>query len=102
MLSESKEHDKLIRSAARRLKGHDRRLFIAEVTIELCDGNARLSESWFGWGRETANKGMQELSEGAPLERAAGGGRPRWEDQNPQLAVDFEQSSNLRHRRIPS
>lgn len=89
MISESKEHDKLIRSAARRLKGHDRRLFIAEVTIQLCDGNARLSETLFGWGRKTANKGMLELGEGVLLERVAGGGRPRLEDRNPQLAVDI-------------
>ena len=89
MLSESKAHDKLIRSAARRLMGHHRRLFIAEVTIKLCDGNARLSESWFGWGRETANRGMQELREGVLLEPVAGGGRPRWEDRNPQLAADI-------------
>ena len=89
MLPVSKEHDKLIRSAARRLKGHDRRLFIAEVTIELCDGNVRLSESRFGWGRETANKGLLELREGVVLEPVAGGGRPRWEDRNPQLATDI-------------
>jgi len=89
MLSESIAHDKLIRSAALRLTGRDRRLFIAEVTIELCEGHARLSESWFGWGRETANKGMQELREGVLLERVADGGRPRWEDRNPQLAVDI-------------
>ena len=59
MLFESQE-DQLIRSAARRLKGRERRLFIAEVTIELCDGSARVSEDRFGWGRETASKGMQE------------------------------------------
>jgi len=63
MLFESQE-DQLIRSAARRLKGRERRLFIAEVTIELCDGSARVSEGRFGWGRETASKGMQELREG--------------------------------------
>ena len=56
MLFESPE-DELIRSAARRLKGRERRLFIAEVTIELCEGSARLSEARFGWGRETASKG---------------------------------------------
>ena len=76
MLSQSQE-DRLIRSAARRLKGHERRLFIAEVTLELCDGNARLSETRFGWGRATANKGMEELQEDVFLERAPGGGRPR-------------------------
>jgi hypothetical protein len=53
MLFESPE-DELIRSAARRLKGRERRLFIAEVTIELCEGSERLSEARFGWGRETA------------------------------------------------
>ncbi len=62
MLLESQE-DQLIRSAARRLKGRERRLFIAEVTVELCDGNVRLSESRFGWGRETASKGLEELRE---------------------------------------
>ena len=89
MLSESHEYDPLIRSAARRLKGHERRLFIAEVTVELCDGNARLSETRFGWGRETANKGMEELHQDVFLERAPGGGRPRWEERNPQLAADI-------------
>src|SRR5689334_1207127 len=33
--------DALIRSGARRLTGHQRRLFIAEVTVELCGGSAR-------------------------------------------------------------
>jgi len=88
MLSQSQE-DRLIRSAARRLKGHQRRLFIAEVTVELCDGNARLSETRFGWGRETANKGIEELHQDVFLKRAPGGGRPRWEERNPQLAADI-------------
>src|SRR5882672_2838972 len=38
----------LIGSAARRLKGHQRRLFIAEVTLALCVENARHSEEDFG------------------------------------------------------
>jgi hypothetical protein len=88
MLFDSQE-DQLIRSAARRLKGRERRLFIAEVTVELCDGSARVSEGRFGWGRETACKGMQELREGVVIERVAGGGRPRWEQRDPQLAADI-------------
>jgi len=90
MLFDSQE-DELIRSAARRLKGRERRLFIAEVTVELCDGSARVSEGRFGWGRETASKGMQELREGAVIDRAAGGGRPSWEQRNPQLAADIRE-----------
>lgn len=88
MLFDSQE-DRLIRSAARRLKGRERRLFIAEVTVELCEGNARLSETRFGWGRETASKGMQELCDNVRIKRAPGGGRPSWEQRHPQLAVDI-------------
>lgn len=90
MVFESPE-DELIRSAARRLKGRERRLFIAEVTIELCERSERLSEARFGWGRETASKGMRELREGIVIERAVGGGRPNWEQRNPQLAVDIRE-----------
>lgn len=90
MLLESQE-DQLIRSAARRLKGRERRLFIAEVTVELCAGNVRLSESRFGWGRETASKGLQELREDVVIERAPGGGRPSWEEHDPQLAADIRE-----------
>jgi hypothetical protein len=90
MLFQSQE-DQLIRSAARRLKGRERRLFIAEVTIELCDGSTRVSEDRFGWGRQTASKGMQELREGVVIERAPGGGRRSWEQRDPQLAADIRQ-----------
>jgi len=90
MLFQSQE-DQLIRSAARRLKGRQRRLFIAEVTVELCDGSARVSEDRFGWGRETASKGMQELREGVIIRRAPGGGRPSWEQRDPQLAADIRE-----------
>jgi len=90
MLFESQE-DQLIRSAARRLKGRERRLYIAEVTIELCDGNARLSESRFGWGRETASKGIEELRGDVVVERAPGGGRPSWEQRHPKLAAHIRE-----------
>ena len=66
-------------------------MFIAEVTVELCDGSARVSEGRFGWRRETASKGMRELREGAVIQRAAGGGRPSWEQRNPQLAADIRE-----------
>ena len=44
--------EELIRSAARRLRGHQRRLFQAEVATHLCGGNPRLAERRFGWGRD--------------------------------------------------
>src|SRR3954452_1508074 len=51
--------DALIRSGARRLTGHQRRSFQAEVAVELCGGNARQAERRFGWGRETVEKGLR-------------------------------------------
>ena len=83
-------HEAIIRSAAKRLKGHQRRLFMAEATEALCAGNARQAEERFGWGRETVNKGLHELKQGMRcLEDFAARVRPRWEEKHPQLAKDI-------------
>ena len=47
------DSDRLISLAAIELTGHKRRLFVAEVTLTLCDGNPRRSEERFGWSRVT-------------------------------------------------
>jgi hypothetical protein len=86
----SDRYDALIRSGCRRLKGHQRRLFMAEVVAELCAGNCRQAEQRFGWGRETVNKGLREARQGIRcLENFAAKGRLRSEDKNPQLAADI-------------
>jgi hypothetical protein len=82
--------DELIRSAARRLKGHERRLFLAEVATQLCEGNARKAERRFGWGRDTVATGLYEASGRIRcLENFAAKGRQRSEDKNPKLAADI-------------
>ncbi len=82
--------ESLIRSAAQRLKGHQRRLFQAEVTTLLCEGNPRQAERRFGWGRDTVNKGLHEARQGIRcLEDFAARGRQRSEQKNPQLAADI-------------
>jgi transposase len=82
--------DALLQRGAQRLKGHQRRLFIAEVALELCGGNARRAERRFGWGRETINTGLHELRQGIRcLENFAARGRRRWEDRDAQLAQDI-------------
>jgi len=40
--------DALIRSGAGRLTGYQRRSFMAEVAMELCEGSARQAERRFG------------------------------------------------------
>jgi Rhodopirellula transposase DDE domain len=83
-------YESLLRQGANRLKGHERRLFMAEVALELCDGNARKAERRFGWGRETVDKGLHELQQGVRcLENFSARGRPRLEAKTPQLAQDI-------------
>jgi predicted Fe-S protein YdhL (DUF1289 family) len=81
-------YDALIRSGAKRLTGHQRRLFQAEVATALCGGCARQAERRFGWGRETVEKGRHELQHGLRcLEDFAARGRRRSEEKDPQLAA---------------
>jgi hypothetical protein len=80
----------LIRSAARRLRGHQRRLFMAEVTTRLCDGSPRQAERRFGWGRDTVATGLHESERGIRcLENFPARGRRRSEDKDPRLAADI-------------
>jgi Rhodopirellula transposase DDE domain len=84
--------DALLRLAARRLTGRQRRLFMAEVTLQLCGGSARRAERRFRWGRETVTKGLGELTSGIHcLDNFPSRGRRRLEDKNPQLAQDVRE-----------
>jgi transposase len=84
--------DDLLKSAAGQLRGSQRRIFLADVCVQLCEGNARQAENRFGWGRETIAKGLEELA-ADPAELATRPsnhrGKKRSEDQNPQLAIDI-------------
>src|SRR5512143_2641696 len=90
-LDDSRERlDTLIRSGARRLTGYQRRLFQAEVALELCGGSPRTAERRFGWGRHTVEKGLHELRSGLRCrENFAAKGRKRSEEKDPQLAADI-------------
>jgi hypothetical protein len=90
MTASTEPYEKLIRSAARHLTGHQRRLFQAEVATELCGGNARQAERRFGWGRDTVNKGLHEQQQGIRcVENFSARGRPRWEEEQPQRGQDI-------------
>lgn len=82
-------HD-LLRSAARRLTGHQRRLFQAEVARHLCDGNPRRTERLFGWGRANVSLGLKEARSGIRcLENFQARGQKSWEVIDPKLAQDI-------------
>jgi hypothetical protein len=84
------QYDELLRLAAQRLTGHQRRLFQAQVCRTLCEGNPRQAERRFGWGRYTVAKGLHESRSGVRcLENFSTRGARRSEDKNPQLAADI-------------
>jgi hypothetical protein len=89
MTASTQQYESLIRSAARRLKGHERRLFQAEVTDALCQGNPRAAEARFGWGRQSVRTGQHEARSGIRCveDFPAKGALPR-EEKEPQLAQD--------------
>jgi Rhodopirellula transposase DDE domain len=90
MAAEQEVYHQLLRSAARRLTGYARRLFIAEVTDTLCGGSPRRSERLFGWSRDTAALGIQESAHGLRcVENFPARGRQRTEDRDTQLAQDI-------------
>lgn len=84
--------DALLKSAAGWLRGAERRIFLAEVCLQLCDGSPRQAEYRFGWGRDTVAKGLEERK-ADPAEVAGrksnNRGKKRSEEQNPQLAIDI-------------
>jgi len=86
VLADQETYHALLRSAARHLTGHERRLFIAEVTATLCNGSPRRSERLFGWGRDTATLGLHETAHDMRCaDNFAARGRRRFEDLDPQL-----------------
>ena len=84
----SPQYDSLICSAAQRLKGHQRRLFQAEVAHVLCGGSPRAAERRFGWGRDCVEKGLHEAASGLRcVENFAAKGAIPCEVKDPQLAA---------------
>ncbi|MEE9412517.1 MAG: hypothetical protein V3V22_05635, partial [Methylococcales bacterium] len=64
-------------------KMHDeeRRSFIAEMALKYCHGNARKTESLFGWGREMVDMGLGEKRTGIICigAQSSYSGNSRWE-----------------------
>ncbi|MEL7266541.1 MAG: hypothetical protein AAFP69_17265 [Planctomycetota bacterium] len=85
---------KLLQSAASRLSGGDRRMFLGEVCLESFDGNARRTEAALGWGRQTVEKGMLEWqafqATGTKPGKSAKRGRMPIEEANPQIRLDVK------------
>lgn len=54
----------ILKEAGRKLKGSERRKFMAKVVKGLGKGGQRQAERELGWDRGTIRKGMNELESG--------------------------------------
>jgi hypothetical protein len=88
---------------AKKLKGSERRQFMAEVVKGLGIGGQTLVERELGWNRRTIRKGIQELESGQPIidgfERS---GRKRVEAKLPNLLADIKSLVDAQSQTDPS
>jgi len=81
----------LFRDIANKLKGHERRTFMARVVKLLRKGGQRRAEREFNWNRGTIRKGLHELESGIACEDAfSARGRKRAEQHLPNLLEDIK------------
>lgn len=93
-----------IRLAASKMRGADRRAFQAEMSLKYCEGNVRLTETIFGWGRETVTVGLAEKRTGLICygAQSALSGNKRWEDRHPEVAEVLRQLAESHAQQDPT
>jgi len=75
---------------AQRLKGSERRQFMAGIVKALGYGGQSLASRELGWCRDTIRKGMRELESGVPTkDNFAARGRKKAEEKLPNLLQDI-------------
>ena len=80
----------LLLTAAKALKGSDRRMFMARTVQALGEGGQRLAERELGWNRGTIRLGMHELERGITcIDAFSSRGRKRSEEHLPHLLNDL-------------
>ena len=74
----------LIKDACKRLTGHKRRAYQADVTTEYFDGSPCKAEREMGWGRECVTKGLKEAQTGIRcVDNYRGRGRKKKKTRSP-------------------
>lgn len=93
-----------IRLAASKMQGEKRRAFQAEMALKYCGGNVRLTETIFGWGRETVTVGLAEKRTGLICygAQSAFSGKTRWEDRHPEIAEALRQLAEAHAQQDPT
>jgi hypothetical protein len=99
----SNELKALYIKTAQKLKGTDRRQFMAEVVKGLGIGGQTQAERELGWNRRTIRKGMGELTRGEAIRDGYDrSGRKRVETQLPNLLEDIKSLIDAQSQTDPS
>ena len=82
---------RILKSAADKLRGVEKRQFMAETANEFGFGGQTACEKHLGWCRNTIRKGQQEIKLSVPfVDRYKDRGRRKAEEINPQLLDDIK------------
>ena len=93
----------LVIETANRLKGSDKRLFMAQVVKLLGQGGQRRAERELGWNRRAIRKGMRELESGIVcVDAFSMRGRKRAEEHLPNLLDDIRDIVDEQSQTDPS
>ncbi|MBD3886892.1 transposase [Phormidium tenue FACHB-886] len=86
------------------MSGATRRNFQAQMTLKYCNGNARLSERVFGWGRVNVEMGLAERRSGIVCVGAQAGysGSKRWEEKHPEVAEALRELAEAHAQQDPT
>lgn len=88
----SQEMKAFLNETRSKLKGCERRKFMAGVVRIMGKGGQLRAERELGWNRETIRKGLQELKSGFDcVDNYSGRGRHRIEESLPNLLDDIKQ-----------
>lgn len=93
-----------LRLASSQLSGAKRRAFQAAMSLKYCQGNPRLTETVFGWGRATVTLGLAEHRTGITCVGAQSfsGGAKRWEDRQPEAAIALRELAEAYTQQDPT
>lgn len=102
LLSSSQLEDLCL--AAAKMRGVGRRSFQAEMALKYCNGNARIAERVFGWGRVNVEVGLAEKRTGIACMGAQSGysGAKRWEEKHPEAAIALRQLAESHAQQDPT
>jgi len=99
----TEEQKSLYKKTSKKLKGSDRRQFMAEVVKGLGIGGQTWAEKELGWNRRTIRKGQQELESGEPIKDGhQRSGRYRIERKLPDLLKDIKALVDCQSQTDPS